>query len=181
MKALALALAITTITGSTPTRGSAQEPLAQNVRLTFHIIEADGFPDTDPAIAEIVAELREIFRFSGYRLLDTSVLRASLGGDMRDGDGAVFTIVRQRMTLAERGRFEIEAWVYQTRDPSAVRVAVRFKDEDGRSTDSGEAPILIDASVTTRSGQTVVLGSGRPSGPGGAFILAMNVQIDDAR
>lgn len=181
MKALALALAITTTVGLNPGCGSAQEPLAQNVLLTFHIIEADGFPDTDPAIADIVAELRDVFRFTGYRLLDTSVLRASLGGDMRDGDGTVFTIVRQRMTLAERGRFEIEAWVYQTRDPSAVRVAVRLKDEDARGPDRLEAPVLIDASVTTRSGQTVVLGSGRPSGPGGAFILAMSVQVDGAR
>ena len=166
----------------TPGGAIGQEPKVQNVRLTFHIIEADGFEDTDPAIADIVAELRDVLRFSGYRRLDTSVLSATLAGEMRDGDGRVFTIVRQRTALGEHGRFEIEAWVYETPDPSAVRVTVRLNDEDSAYMSSGGQrlmPTVIDASVTARSGQTVVLGSGRPDASGGALILAMNVQLDD--
>lgn len=168
--------------GLGPSEGIAQEPLVQNVRLTFHIIEADGFAETDPAIADIVAELRDVFRFSGYRHLDTSVLSATLAGDMRDADGSVFTIVRQRAALREHGTFEIEAWVYQTREPTAVRVSVRLNHEDSAYlSSSGQRlmPAVIDASVTARSGQTVVLGSGRPDTSGGALILAMTVQLGE--
>jgi hypothetical protein len=40
-------------------------------------------------------------------------------------------------------------------------------------------PDVIDASVTARSGQTVVLGSGRPISTAGALILAMQVLLDE--
>ncbi|MFQ5538400.1 MAG: hypothetical protein ACE5GJ_13225 [Gemmatimonadota bacterium] len=38
------------------------------VRLTFQLVEADGFSGTDPAIAEVEKELRKVFDFKGYRL-----------------------------------------------------------------------------------------------------------------
>lgn len=160
----------------------AQAPLVQNVRLTFHLIEADGFEGTDPAIEDIVAELRDVFRFQGYRLLDTSVLRGTLVGEPGARPDGVLTIVRQRTALEEQGTFEIEAMIHRTADPSAVRVSVSLNDEDGAYfSPSGQRirPSVIDASVTARSGQTVVLGSGRPNTSAAALILAMSVQLDD--
>src|SRR2546421_6245023 len=39
------------------------------VRLTFHLIEADGAATTDPVIRDVEATLRQLFRFRGYRLV----------------------------------------------------------------------------------------------------------------
>ena len=36
-----------------------------NVLLTFHLIQADGFTDEDPEISDVVSELRKLFNFRG--------------------------------------------------------------------------------------------------------------------
>src|SRR3989449_1839764 len=50
------------------------------VRLTFHLIEADGAATTDPVIRDVEATLRQLFRFRGYRLV-----AGSGGGAARKG------------------------------------------------------------------------------------------------
>ena len=46
-------------------------------------LEADGFDTVDPAIADVVDELRKLFRYEGYRLGSTSVLTAGMGPEER--------------------------------------------------------------------------------------------------
>lgn len=45
-----------------------------SVRLHFQIIQADGAARSDPAIAEVEAALRKLFRFRGYRLVGEAVV-----------------------------------------------------------------------------------------------------------
>lgn len=154
-----------------------QGPFVQGVVLTIQVVEADGFGDVDPAIADVVEELRSVFRFDGYRLLDTWLLRAALSVPIQRPDVQAQTRVSQR-----QGALEIEAWLSRTAAPDAVRVVVRLLDTSGEYINNNgrriSGPAIIDVSVTVRSGQTVVLGSGRPSGAANALILVMSVELD---
>ena len=47
-----------------------------NVTLRFQLIEADGFTESDPAIADVTDALGSLFRFEGYRLAGEAVVRA---------------------------------------------------------------------------------------------------------
>ncbi len=44
------------------------------VRLHFQLIEADSFQEEDPAISDVVQELRSLFRFEGYRLVGEAMV-----------------------------------------------------------------------------------------------------------
>ena len=151
----------------------AQDTAANNVRLTFQIVEADGFQEADPAITEIVDELRQLFRFEGYRLLDTSVLRGVADDD--------WNRVQQRLALKDYGTVEIEALIQATSAPGVARIAVTLRDATGEFYSDGRlrpGPAVMDVSVNVRNGQTVVLGSGRPNNAGGAIILVMTAEIE---
>lgn len=52
------------------------------VRLTFHLIQADGAATSDPRIADVEATLRQLFRFRGYRLVQEGVFSANEGGEV---------------------------------------------------------------------------------------------------
>jgi hypothetical protein len=57
------------------------------VRLTFHLIQADGARTTDPALADVEAMLRKLFRFRGYRMVEEGVFSATEGGDVSQAMG----------------------------------------------------------------------------------------------
>jgi len=62
------------------------------VRLTFHLIQADGAATTDQAIADVEATLRKLFRFRGYRLVAEGIFSAAEGGEVSQAmGGAVIT------------------------------------------------------------------------------------------
>lgn len=60
------------------------------VRLTFRLIRADGAGARDPAIADVEATLRQLFRFQGYRLVGEGVVSAMEGSEVTQmlGDAA---------------------------------------------------------------------------------------------
>ena len=55
-------------------------------RLRFQLIEADSFRDPDPAIAGVVGQLRDLFRFEGYRLLGEAIV--SMAGETMERQNA---------------------------------------------------------------------------------------------
>ena len=57
------------------------------VRLTFHLIQADGAATTDPALADVEATLRKLFRFRGYRMVEEGVFSATEGGEVSQAMG----------------------------------------------------------------------------------------------
>lgn len=128
------------------------------VRLHFQLIEADSFQDADPAISDVVEQLRSLFRFEGYRLVgETTVLVGGTGG--RD------TFTQRFPEVAEVGvRVLGEAVV---RESGRVRLDLRLSDpwDD-----------LLETSLTVRPGQTLVIGgtqAGHPSGESRNVILTV--------
>lgn len=155
MALLALMLTAAGATAQTPIR-ERQAPA--NVRLTFHLIEADGYQGEDREIQPIVTELARLFRFQGYRLVSKSILHAvadppsTVGQRIADDQGRAFMIQADVASYGESLRLGVEL------------------------TSSGVT--LIDASVNLQNGKTVVLGSARIDRTSGALILAVTPTID---
>lgn len=57
------------------------------VRLTFHLIQADGATATDSAIGDVVPTLRKLFRFQGYRMMEEGIFSAVEGGSVEQSLG----------------------------------------------------------------------------------------------
>lgn len=57
------------------------------VRLTFHLIQADGASAADAAIGDVVPTLRKLFRYQGYRLMEEGVFSAVEGGTVEQSLG----------------------------------------------------------------------------------------------
>lgn len=139
-----------------------------DVQLRFQIIEADGFTETDPAIADVQQALQELFRFSGYRLVAEAVVRSKAPGNVEQRivarDDHVYTLRADlgRVLMAESGR--------------AVELAVHLRYE--RSADGArQEGSLIYTSLTVPSGQTVVIGSARAQAGANTLILVVRPVI----
>lgn len=162
--------------------GEASAPDIHNVLLTFHLVQADGFTGEDPEISEVVSELRKIFNFKGYRLLSTSVFNIGLVRSSRGtyviGDGL------QRIFLSgSDAALTIKAEVSSRLAPrGTVRAKVTLTDATTRpterSTSRSERLPLLEASVTIRDGQRVVLGSARRAAEEPVLILVVTPRVD---
>lgn len=130
------------------------------VRLHFQVIEADGFESSDPRIADVRAALDELFRFDGYRLVTETQIAAM------EGTGS-------SQSFSEGARdFRLHATVNEIRgsgDRGSVSVAVTFVGDDGRSG-------YVETSLAVPVGQTVVLGSSKPS-DGPTMILTVRPEF----
>jgi hypothetical protein len=127
-----------------------------DVRLRFQLIEADGFTDTDSAIAPVEAQLRKIFQFRGYHLLGEAVVGATDGSDMR-----------QRLP----GGYVLDAQVYRT-DPGTVRVQEIKLYAPGLGT-------VLQTTVNVRLGQTLVVGTAS-KGSNSTATLLLTVRAEAA-
>ena len=163
---------------------SAQERRNQdirNVQLVFDLVQADGFTDEDPGIADVVAELRMLFNFRGYRLLSTSVLNVGLARQT-NSSASVSGSGSQRIVPGDyKTPLAISAEVSARRSTSVVRAKVVLTDVTSRVTGSAvlrERLPLLEASVTIRDGQRVVLGSARRSAEEPVLILIVTPRID---
>lgn len=132
------------------------------VVLHFAVIEADGFEESDPAIAEVESVLRELFRFKGYRLDAEAVVRGSARSDFVQVLGGEIS-KRNRLTLGGR-LMEVRGGA----ENRSVRLRVTLEDawHTVLSTDL-EIPI----------GQTVVLGTGMATVARSTMILTVRPEI----
>ncbi|WP_419940621.1 hypothetical protein [Candidatus Palauibacter sp.] len=168
--ALILMLALGSLTGiaSAQEEADAAETI-QNVQLIFHLVEADGFTDEDSEISDVVAELRKLFNFRGYRLLSTSMLNVGLA---RSSVVTVTGSGSQRIFADDSETpLTIHTEVSARRSGKTVRAKVTL-------TDVFSLWSLLEASVTIRDGQRVVLGSARRSAEEPVLILIVTPRID---
>ena len=190
-KSLRCALVMTLALGTLPGIASAQEredaaETVQNVQLVFHLVEADGFTDDDPEISDVVSELRQLFNFRGYRLLSTSVLNIGLARTSNftvDGTGSQ-RIVADDSEMPLMLRADVSA----RRSTGNVRAKVTLMEGASGTTWRGgreEGVVvmglpgpLLEASVTIRDGQRVVLGSARRSADEPVLILIVTPRMD---
>ena len=154
-----------------------------NVLLTFHLVQADGFTDEDPEISDVVSELRKLFNFRGYRLLSTSVFnvglaRRNMNSAVATGDGL------QRIVPGDSETpLTIKAEISSRRSTGSVRAKVTLTDVTTRQVVFGDGASsqrlpLLEASVTIRDGQRVVLGSARRSAEDPVLILIVTPRVD---
>ncbi|MCY3808144.1 MAG: hypothetical protein OXG58_01690 [Gemmatimonadetes bacterium] len=175
-------LALGALAGTVSAQEGEEAPDIQNVLLTFHLVQADGFTDEDPEISEVVSELRKIFKFKGYRLLSTSVFNIGLVRSSRGayviGDGL------QRVFLAgSDAALTIKAEVSsRLAPPGTVRAKVTLTDATTRpterSTNRSERLPLLEASATIRDGKTMIVGSPHRTADGPVLFLIVTPRID---
>ncbi len=154
-----------------PAATNAQVASDRNVVLHFQIIHADGYETIDPEIADIVEELRQLFRFDGYRLVDAP----RVTGIVSEGRTSVVSV---RLSDEELGTLEIEAYIEASSDVNSARVAVWVRHREPGIPDNVPGLEIIQVSVIVRDGQTVILG-GRRQASSGALILVMSADIQD--
>lgn len=169
--------------GANGQEGEATASNIHNVLLTFHLVQADGFTDENPEISEVVKELKKLFNFQGYRLLSTSIfnigMERSSQGTYVSGDGS------QRIFPGEAETpLTIKAEVSSRRSPpGTVRATVTLTDETTRVARSSAINVierypLLEASVTIRDGQTMVVGSPRRTAKEPVLFLIVTPRID---
>jgi hypothetical protein len=132
------------------------------VRLHFQLIEANGAATTDPAVAEVEAELRKLFRYEGYRLLHQAVVGGTEGSHIEQVVGpaedprlnyVVMATIRTVRSSGDSGTVQLEVGV---RNP--IRGALM-------------------TTVNARAGQTLVVGNAELVVGGGTLILTVRPEF----
>jgi hypothetical protein len=133
---------------------------APMVQLHFQVIEANGSTARDSAIEGVESALRQLFRFRGYRLLSEAVLSGVAGSSMSQTLGG------------EVQYFSIRANILDVRG-GADSGTVRF-DVSLSGPPLGQ---VFETTANVRMGQTMVLGSTRPSQSMETLILAVRPEV----
>lgn len=146
-----------------------------SVTLNFQLIAAENSNTRDPAVAGLDSLLRGVLKFSGYRLLTTSVASASENGyvsQVLSADGDNFTLAMNVSDLRVEG------------NDASVHLTVSLSRNAVPSRGLPMTPVL-STGVTVPIGQTVVLGTsgidnGQPM-PQRALILTVRPQLASAK
>ena len=150
------------------------------VTMRFQLIAALDSSMRDPAIAGIDSELRKLFRFSGYELIGEGTARTEERSDY------TMSLSTKPKPLAESKErfseaFQIRGWVESvegTGDARTVRINVALQD----ASRGKDAPELLRTGLTMPIGQSVILGSARPTmsfGMRAALILVVQPEVVD--
>src|SRR5947199_10226286 len=129
------------------------------VRLTFHLIEADGAATTDPVIRDVEATLRRLFRFQGYRLVAEGVVSATEKGEVTQVLGS------------ETEHYALESSVQRlagSADSPTVELNVRLDAMRGGN---------FRTTVTIPVGKTAVLGNVQALPHGRTLILTVRPEL----
>jgi type II secretory pathway component GspD/PulD (secretin) len=125
--------------------------VAPNAQLTFQVIEADGFTEKDPAIADVEGALRDLFKFTGYRLVASGLVVAHKPGSFNQklGGGYLVTArVTEEGALNSANLSELRLW-------------------------ESESSVLLETTVNVPDGETVVVGSSNPGKGRNTIILVV--------
>ena len=132
------------------------------VRLHFQLIEADGAGKADPAIAEVEAELRKLFRYQGYRLLHDAVIGGTEGSHIEQVVGREDDANAGYMLIANIGAVRVAG------DSGTVQLDVGVRNPMRGA---------LMTSVNARAGQTLVVGNAQLIHGGGTLILTVRPEF----
>ncbi len=133
-----------------------------NVRFAFTVIQADGAGPPDSSIAAIEVQLRQLFRFRGYRAVASAVTVAAPGTEFEHVlddpalRGGRYMIRGRLETVGGRG------------DSGTVRLQISLQSSVRGSS--------VGTRLSIAMGQTAVLG-GQSGGGAGALILAVRPEL----
>jgi hypothetical protein len=139
-----------------------------SVTLNFQLIAAENTNTREPGVAALDSLLRGVLKFSGYRLLTTSVATASENGFVSQtlsGDGEPFTLSVDVSDLRIDG------------NAASVRLNVALQRNAMPSKGQGSVVQVLSTGVTVPIGQTVVLGTSTTEVGGRALILTVRPQL----
>ena len=128
------------------------------IRLTFHLIEADGAAISDSAIRDVEATLRQLFRFRGYRVVGEGVVSTTEKGEV------------SQILAAEPEHYQLTTSVQRlagAADSATVELGVHL---DGRAGS-------FRATVTIPVGKTAVLGNVQALSKGRTLILTVRPEV----
>jgi hypothetical protein len=143
------------------------------VVLNFQLIAAENTNTRDPAVASLDTLLRSVLKFSGYRLVTTSVATANEGQGVSqalsaDGDPLTLT-VRISELRTEGSNASVQLYVYLAKQ--AIQASPQ-NNGNGRA-----ASELFSTGVRVPIGQTVILGTSAGEGGQRAMILTVRPQL----
>jgi len=130
-----------------------EEAVPQNVRITIQLIQANGYTDPDPAIADIVGELEQLFRFEGYRLLSEATMISELPTE--DSDNYLSQRIAGR---TPESSFEEVFGISLQLEPTGTAGIVRVR---GQLVDAVTGEEILSVGFSARMNQTIVIGSSK--------------------
>jgi hypothetical protein len=121
------------------------------VRLHFQLIEADGARAPDPRIADIEAELRKLFRFTGYRLIAEAVASGTAESEVTQavGDGDPFfidVVIHDVRTVGDTGIVSLEV---KLRTLIGLGLGTRINAREGQTVVLGNAQTMDGSKRST--------------------------------
>ncbi len=143
---------------------SATKP-ATETTLHFQLVEANGTSETDPRIADVEAQLRNVLRFEGYRLLGEAFVTTQAGPidqPIRTPDGRRFRIEGSYGEGLIRTGANIN--IVDSNRELSLTFSTRATERLSPTRSSTGTTVLLRSTVNIRHGQTVVLGSARAPG-----------------
>ena len=143
------------------------------VTLNFQLIAAENTNTRDPAVASLDTLLRSVLKFTGYRLLTTSVAVASEGQGVTQtlsADGDPLTLnVRVSELRTEGSEASVQLYVQLIRPGISA---------SAQNNGMGRPPSeIFSTGVRVPIGQTVVLGTSAVEGGQRAMILTVRPQL----
>ncbi|HEY1206596.1 MAG: secretin N-terminal domain-containing protein [Bryobacteraceae bacterium] len=144
---------------------------AKNVELTFYILEATKEPAADaaPLPAELqpaIAQLKSVFAYRGFRLLDTALIR-SRSGESADASG------QAQVEGGTSGyNLHLQPSVASETAPATIRIDNLHFQQWMKGTNVG-----FSANVDLKEGQRAVIGKTSMEGSRSAFILVASGRI----
>jgi len=143
------------------------------VTLNFQLIAAENSNTRDPSVASLDTLLRSVLKFTGYRLLTTSVAAATEGQNVTQSlsaDGEALTLsVNIRELRTEGSDASVQLYVQLVRPGIPASPA---------NSGMGRPPSEVFATgVRVPIGQTVVLGTSAVEGGQRAMILTVRPQL----
>ena len=131
-------------------------------RLHFQFVEANGATEPDPAIADVVEELRRTFRFTGYSLTGEAVIAATPNEKF----------AHELQTQTDGRSYSISG---NLTDPDHT-LRVRFTQKRTIGPRTFTDGTVLSTSVGIRPGQTLVLGSVPVEGTGTLLVIARMIE-----
>ena len=141
--------------------------------LNFQLIAAENTNTRDPAVASLDTLLRSVLKFTGYRLLTTSVAAATEGQSVTqtlsaDGDPLSLSVmIRELRTEGSDASVQLYVQLHRQSIPASAQ-------NNGVGRPMSE---LFSTGVRVPIGQTVVLGTSAAEGGQRAMILTVRPQL----
>lgn len=160
---------------------------SSDVQMTVYVVgassSADGSGQIPPGLQPTVNQLKQLFPYAFYELLETSVTRSRVaGGQFTSVDGTLQPFHGQTETSVSNYSLRFEVAGITGSGPSAIVHIDNFYFQGGLSYAHGNStqyvPIKISTYVDAPGGQKVVVGKAGTAGSNAIFLIVEAKVVD---